>query len=134
MIGKPNRPGFHTVSPYLMVVEVEPVVEFIKQAFNGVEHYRTTGSRGGYHIELKVGNSMIMIGGGNNTVSDPIQVALFLYVEDVDAVYQSALGAGASAMMPPQDGMFDEERGAGIIDPFGNSWFIGRFGPGSKHA
>ena len=133
MLGKPNRPDFHTLTPYLMVVEVEPVVDFTKAAFGATEHFRTTGARGGLHVELKIGDSIIMIGGGNNTVSEPIVSAFFLYVDDVDAVYQSAINAGANAMLPPEDGMFAEERGAGVTDPFGNSWFFGKYGPQSKH-
>jgi uncharacterized glyoxalase superfamily protein PhnB len=44
MIGNPNRPGFHTVTPYLMVGEVDPVVAFLQQAFEATEEHRTTGA------------------------------------------------------------------------------------------
>ena len=133
MIGEPKRIGFHTVTPYFMVVEVDPVVEFLCSAFDGREHYRTIGEMGGQHAEVEIGDSMVMVGGGNGIVDEPVVGAIFLYVEDVDAVYERALAAGASSMLVPEDGMFDEERGAGVVDPFGNSWFFGKHGPGSKH-
>jgi PhnB protein len=72
---------------------------------------------------------MLMLGGGNNTVDEATPVSLFLYVEDVDAVYESAIEAGATELMAPADGLFGENRGAGVTDPFGNQWFFGRHGP-----
>lgn len=133
MIGKPNRPNFHTLTPYIMVVDVDPVIEFMQKAFEATETFRTTGANGGYHVEMQIGDAKLMMGGGNNTVEDPITGTFFLYVEDVDAVYNSAIEAGASAMMPPEDGRFNEEHGAGLTDPFGNMWFIGKYGPKSEH-
>ncbi len=133
MIGNPNRPHFHTITPYLMAIDIEPVVDFLQRAFDASESYRTTGDAGGSHVELQIGDSRLMLGGGNDTVEQPTQCAMFLYVDDVDAVYQSALDAGATSIIEPADGMFGEERGAGVRDPFGNDWYIGRFGPGSQH-
>jgi hypothetical protein len=34
-------------------------------------------------------------------------------------------------MMAPADGLFEEERGAGVVDPFGHHWFLARHGPSS---
>jgi PhnB protein len=126
MIGKPNREGFHTVTPYLMVVEVGPVVDFLEAAFGAEETYRTEGGSGGTHVEVKIGDSMVMLGGGNNTVDETLSASLFLYVEDVDAIFASAVEAGATELIAPADGMFNEKRGAGVKDPFGNDWYFGR--------
>jgi len=46
MVVKPVREGFHTVTPYLMIREFDKLIDFIKQAFGGVETFRTTGSAG----------------------------------------------------------------------------------------
>ena len=48
-------------------------------------------------------------------------VALFLYVEDVDAVFARAVAAGATPKMPPAD-MFWGDRYAKLTDPFGHDW------------
>ncbi len=133
MIGSPNRPHFHTITPYLMTNDIDSVVDFLQQAFDATETYRTTGDAGGSHVELQIGDARLMLGGGSGTVDQPTQSAMFLYVEEVDAVYQSALDAGATSIIEPADGMFQEERGAGVRDPFGNDWYIGRFGPASEH-
>lgn len=125
MIGKPTRPGFHTVTPYLIVRELEPMVDFLKQAFGATEHFRTTGSAGGTHLEMRIGDSMIMLSGGRQEKpTDPMPIMLFLYLDDVDGTYDAALAAGATSIMAPTDGAFGEPRGAGIQDFSGNQWFF----------
>jgi PhnB protein len=126
MIGRPSREGFHTITPYLMVPDVDAVVDFLQAAFAATETFRTTGGAGGTHVEVRIGDSMLMIGGGNDTVQEARPVALFLYVADVDAVYDSALAAGATSLIEPADGLFSEARGAGVRDPFGNEWYLGK--------
>lgn len=114
--------GYHTLSPYLIVREAEELVEFVKQAFGAEERYRGTGSAGGLHAELIVGDSLLMIGGGPN-VDEPLQAALHLYVEDVDTVYQRALQAGASSLGEPEDKPYGD-RIAGVRDQSGNTWYL----------
>ncbi len=121
MVVKPVREGFHTVTPYLMVRGVDRLVDFIQQAFGGVETYRTTGSAGGTHIEMRIGDSMIMMGGAATT--EPMPAAIYLYMNNVDEVYQKALQAGATSIIEPSSD--DEERRAGVTDAFGNQWYIG---------
>lgn len=121
MLGAPGRPGFRTVTPYLMVADVEPVMAFLCAAFAAEEAHRGTSGGGGTHLEVRLGDSMVMVGGP----AEPQPASLFLYVEDVDAVYRSALEAGATPLMEPGE-HFGEERGAGVRDPFGNDWYLGR--------
>jgi uncharacterized glyoxalase superfamily protein PhnB len=64
-----------------------------------------------------------MIGGSTPRGMEGMPAALFLYVSDVDAVYQSALEAGATSLLEP-DERFGEPLGAGVQDPFGNQWFM----------
>ena len=117
---KPH-PGYHTVTPYLTVRRAEQLVEFVKQVFDGTEVFRTTGSAGGLHAEVTIGESKLMIGGYENVVEQP--TALHLYVPDADAVYQRALAAGATSVEEPVD-QFYGDREAGIKDPTGNLWWI----------
>ena len=121
MTEKQIREGFHTVTPYLIVDEVDGLIEFVKQAFDATESQRMTGAAGGTHAEVRIGDSMVMIGGGGG---ERLAVMLYLYMEDVDAVYQHALDAGATSIMEPAD-QPDGERRAGVQDPFGNQWYIG---------
>ncbi len=123
MAVNPVREGFHTVTPYLIVQDAAGLIEFVKQAFGATELFRTTGSAGGIHCEVKIGDSMLMIGGGGRWDGEPIPAALFLYVPSVDAVYENALKAGATSIMQPNDRPEGDRRGD-VKDAFGNVWYI----------
>jgi uncharacterized glyoxalase superfamily protein PhnB len=128
MIGQPGRTNFHTVTPYLFVEKVDPVIEFVAAAFDATVEYRTTGSAGGQHVELMIGDSIIMLGGDTPDGMSPQPGVFFLYVDDTDAVYEAAIAAGATTMMEPGRN-FEEKRGAAVADPFGNQWFIATHDP-----
>ncbi len=111
----------NTIVPYLTVRRAEQLVDFVKSVFGGVEIFRATGSAGGLHAEVMVGNSKLMIG-GYDTVEE-IPTALHLYVPNADEVYQRALEAGATSLEEPVD-QFYGDREAGVKDPTGNVWWI----------
>jgi uncharacterized glyoxalase superfamily protein PhnB len=113
--------SYHTITPYLTVERAEQLVDFVKTAFAGVEVFRTTGSAGGLHAEVTIGDSKLMIGGFAGVEEKP--TALHLYVPDADAVYQRALAAGGTSLAEPVD-QFYGDREAGIKDPTGNVWWI----------
>lgn len=117
----PDLPGYQTITPYLTVKRAEQLVEFVKQAFGANEVFRTTGSAGGLHAEVTIGDSKLMIG-GYETVAE-IPTALHVYVPDADAAYQRALDAGATSVEEPVD-QFYGDREAGVKDPTGNVWWI----------
>ena len=119
----PIREGFHTVTPYLIVQDPDNLIEFVKQAFGATETLRTTGASGGIHAEVRIGDSMVMIGGGGTWRGEPRPAVLHLYVHDVDAVYEQALAAGATSIMEPAD-QPDGDRRGGVQDRFGNHWYI----------
>jgi uncharacterized glyoxalase superfamily protein PhnB len=50
-------------------------------------------------------------------------VIIHLYVEDADAAFARAVGAGATAVMPLAD-MFWGDRYGVLQDPFGHKWAI----------
>ncbi len=114
------RHGFHTVTPYLLVGET-PVPEFLKQAFGAEELNRGSGGGGGFHMEMRIADSMLMIGGGSQW--KPVPTSLHLYVPDADAVYHRALAAGAVSTEEPVDQVYGD-REAGLRDPGGNVWWI----------
>jgi PhnB protein len=118
--------GFHTVTPYLVVEDVPAQIEFLTRAFGAEAGHRSTGSGGGMHVEARVGDSMLMIGGGGEgrPLKRPAQpTALHIYVEDTDAAYQRALDAGATSIGGPADQEYGE-RSAGVKDASGNVWYI----------
>ncbi len=120
---KPVREGFQTVTPYLAVREAELLIEFVKQAFGAEGRVLGIGSAGGVHAEFKIGDTMVMIGGGPKWRGTPRPASLHLYVSDADAVYQRALAAGARSLYAPMDQPYGDREG-GVEDLSGNQWFI----------
>ena len=120
---KPVREGFHTVTPYIIVPAAAGLIDFVKQAFGAEELYRGTGSAGGVHAEVKIQDSMLMIGGGEALRHAATPTALHLYVKDADAVYNRALEAGATVLHKPVDQPYGD-REASVKDMAGNHWYI----------
>ncbi len=122
----PIPAGFRTVTPYLIAADGPALMEFAKQAFGAEETFRTVGSAGGLHGEVRIGDSMLMMGGGipgREFRATPNTHALHLYVEDADAAYKKALAAGATLIDEPRDQEYGE-RSASVKDPAGNYWYI----------
>ena len=121
-----------TVTPYVVVTDVHRQIDFIKEVFGAKGKIYGLGSQGGYHSEYRIGDSLLMIGGGgegSKWKGTPVPVSLHVYVQDVDGVYQQAMQAGATSLMPPTD-MDYGERGAAIEDIGGNHWYVATaFGP-----
>jgi PhnB protein len=125
----PIPPGYSTVTPYLVAQDANAVIDFVKQTFGGEETFRAVGPAGGYHCEVRVDDSMLMIGGGGAGVSwkgDPILGAFHVYVRDCDAAYKRALQAGGKSLTEPADQEYGE-RTASVIDAAGNHWYIATY-------
>jgi len=121
---KPVREGFHTITQYLIVSDANRLIGFLKDVFEAVEKFRAQrpGSSAIMHAEVQIGDSMIEMADANENVpSRP--AALHIYVNDVDAVYARALAKGAKSIQPPTDQEYGE-RGASIVDEFGNHWYV----------
>ena len=118
-----KREGFYTVNPYLTVEPAVELVDFVKQAFGAVESFRATGSAGGLHCELTIGDSKVFIGGGPGFNAKP--AAIHFYVSDVDDVYARAVAAGAKSLAAPSDQEYGE-RIAAVKDIGGNEWYIAK--------
>jgi PhnB protein len=122
----PIPKGYRTVTPYLIAQDGPALLEFTKQAFGAEEIFRIVGSAGGLHAEARIGDSMLMLGGGipgQEFRSTANTHALHLYVPDCDAVYERALQAGATSIDEPRDQEYGE-RSASVKDPAGNYWYV----------
>lgn len=118
----PVPDGYHTVNPYLVCDQVEPIIEFATKAF-GAQINKSMESEDGSirHAEIQIGSSPVMLGkSGDGSV---MSCMLYLYVADVDAVYQRAIEAGGESVMGPAD-MYYGDRNAGVRDAAGNQWWI----------
>jgi PhnB protein len=125
MADNPARPGFATLTTYLISNRVDELVEFLKVVFGATETYRSIGNAGGNHIELKIGDSMLMVGGGGAYTGAEAVSMFFVYMLEVDEIYKRALAAGATTLEEPNNHDYGERR-AGFTDPFGNQWYVGK--------
>src|SRR5262245_31558272 len=118
------REGFTTVTPYIRVSEAG-LADFLTQVFDAQETFSGSGGGGGMHREVRVGDSMLMIGeGGEAGAVMPIRpVAFHVFVKDVDATFRRAIAAGAMSLGEPADRHYGERAGF-VSDPFGNHWYI----------
>lgn len=125
--------GFGSATPHLVVRGCADAIAFYERAFGAREGLRMPGpgGQGVMYAELKIGDSIIMIGDEMPQMTDWVSpssldgttAAVHLYVEDVDAAFQRAIDAGARPKMPPTD-MFWGDRYSLVLDPFGHAWSI----------
>lgn len=123
MTVSPIPKGYHSVQPYLVVDNAKAVVEFCERAFDAVVCDRHDTPDGGIaHADVLIGDSHVMIGQASGDWP-ALPTNLYVYVEDCDRVYATALEAGAESVMPPSD-MFYGDRHGGVRDAQGNVWWI----------
>ncbi len=122
----PVPKGYRTLKPYVVAQDADALIEFVKKTFDGEETFRSVGSAGGPHCEVRLGDSMMMIGGGGSGLAwrgDSHLGAFHVYVRDCDAIHERALRAGATSIHPPMDQPYGE-RSSTIRDGAGNFWYI----------
>jgi PhnB protein len=129
---KPIPEGFHTLTPHLVVKGASQAIEFYKKAFGAKENSRNPGPDGNsiMHADLTIGNSHLFLVDefpdwncvGPQTVGGT-PVAIHIYVDDVDKVFNQAVAAGAQVKMPLTE-MFWGDRYGKLIDPFGHEWSL----------
>jgi len=128
---KPIPEGYHTATPYLTVHDGARALDFYKQAFGAQVVVRMDGPDGKVgHAEIQIGDSRIMLadeypnmGAKSPETLGASPVAILLYVEDVDAVFQQAVAAGAKEDRPVQDQFYGDRSGS-VVDPFGHRWLV----------
>ena len=123
--------GFHTVTPYLCLKGAGEAIEFYKKAFGATEVFRMQDPSGKVgHAEIQIGDSRVMLadeypamGHKGPSAFGGSPVTIHLYVEDVDAMFNQAVAAGAKSVRPLADQFYGDRTGA-IEDPFGHSWYL----------
>lgn len=126
--------NLRAVTPSLVVTPCAEAIEFYKETFGAEEiEPRMTGPDGLVgHAEIKIGDSVIML--GDEWPDAPTQsltslggstAALFIYTDDVESLWQRAIAAGAEVVFPLEL-QFYGDKGGRIRDPFGHTWGLGQ--------
>ena len=127
---KPIPDGYHTATPYLIVQGAAQALDFYQRAFGAHEIMRFPHGDKIGHAEIEIGDSRIMLadeypdmGALSPKTIGGTAVSIMLYVEDVDAVVERAVDAGATLQRPVKDQFYGDRSGT-LEDPFGHSWHV----------
>jgi PhnB protein len=128
---RPIPDGYHSVTPYLILSSASDAIAFYKKALGADEVMRMDDPAGKiHHAEISIGGSRIMLADEHPEIQalspktiGGSPVSMHVYVEDVDALMERAVSAGAKLIRPVAD-QFYGDRVGGIEDPFGYRWFI----------
>lgn len=127
----PIPDGYPRVTPYLCVAGAAAAIDFYVSVFGATERMRMPGPDGTLgHAELQLGDAVIMLAdeypelgirGPKSIGGTPVTISL--YVEDVDAVFDAAIAAGATSLRPVADQFYGDRSGQ-FEDPFGHRWSV----------
>jgi uncharacterized glyoxalase superfamily protein PhnB len=133
MSTKPIPEGYDSLMLSFIVQGAAKAIDFYKELFGATEIMRMTSPDGSkiMHAELKIRNHVLMLGDESQqygmlspkSLNGPPPISIFLYVENVDAVFNKAIKMGAQVKMPPAE-MFWGDRYAKFTDPFGHIWGV----------
>jgi len=123
--------GYHSITPVLIVKDGNAAIEFYKKGSDVEERHRMKSPDGRVaHAELKLGDSIFMLSdeypemkchSPNSIGGNP--VSMYVYVEDVDELFNKAISAGAKVLDPVKDQFWGDRHGR-LEDPFGHLWSI----------
>jgi PhnB protein len=121
--------GFHTITPHIIVRDAARAVDWYQEAFGAEERNRVPVPGGKLlSVELWFGDSPVMVadefpemGVLSPQAVGGTSVVLNLFTQDVDALWQRAISAGADVLHPLQDTFWGDRHGQ-ITDPFGHRW------------
>jgi uncharacterized glyoxalase superfamily protein PhnB len=118
--------------PCLVVGHGKQAIDFYTKAFGFVEHKGTAVDDYGnvLHAMLQLGDCTIMLSPEGafdmphktpSSMGKPSPMGLYVYVEDVDALYKRAIDAGATAVVEPMNAHWGD-RFCRVVDPDGYEW------------
>jgi uncharacterized glyoxalase superfamily protein PhnB len=117
-----------TITPYFTVENADELIEFAVQVFDGLLIREDRYENGKIqHARIRIGNSIMMLNQSTEHFLANIS-QMYLYVDDVELRFQSALKHGAVSIMEPNLRSFGDKI-AGVKDPCGNIWWIARTYP-----
>jgi PhnB protein len=122
---------YHSITPYLVIKGAAQAIDYYKKVFGATEVFRMDTPDGRVsHAELKIGDSLIMLGDENPKMGEghtsaatigASPVSLYLYIPDVDHIFQRAVAEGAKVIRPVENQFYGDRSGF-LRDPFGHLW------------
>lgn len=127
----PTPPGYHSITPSVVVNDAAKALEFYHDAFGAKETYRLPMNGKIGHAELQIGDSRLMLSDempewdalGPKTRGGATG-SFMIYVPDADAAVEQAVKAGAKVIQPVENQFWGDRMGT-VEDPFGHKWMLG---------
>jgi PhnB protein len=128
---KPIPDGYPRVIPSLIIDGAAAAIDFYVSVLGATVRLRMDTPDGKVgHAELQLGDSVIMLAdefpdmgflGPKSVGGSPVTISV--YVDDVDATFQQAMGAGATELQAVQNQFYGDRSGQ-FKDPFGHRWNV----------
>jgi len=124
--------GVSNITINLMVPDSKKAIEFYKKAFGAEECgiFTIPNTDQVLHGAISIGGTAIYIADSNPKMDMPspaelggCPVAICIYTENPDKLFEQAVAAGCTVTMPLAD-MFWGERTGNLLDPYGYNWAI----------
>ena len=132
----PIPQGFHSVTPHMVIKNAGEAMDFYVKALGAVEisRFEMPGMGLLAHGLLKIGDSFVMVADEfppefgcpdafSPATAKGTTIALQIYTEDVDALYQRAIDAGCESIFEPMDAFWGDRYGQ-VRDPYGHHWAV----------
>jgi len=136
MSTRPYKPeGVPGLFPYLTVKDADESIQFYEKAFGFKLSSKPARDENGntQHAEMKFGEDVCIMfapegawGAFRRTptaLSILPPISIYIYCEDVDALYKKAMANGARSVMEPNDGFWGD-RFCTLADPDGHEWMF----------
>jgi PhnB protein len=128
MSAKPIPEGHHTLTPVLTVANGLDALDFYQRAFGAEVRVKLVMGGKLMYSELRMGDSIFSVNDpfeefGIAPPTETVALSLLIYTEDVDALYDRAIAAGATELNRPAD-QFHGDRAGSLKDPFGHRWML----------
>jgi PhnB protein len=128
---KPIPDGYPRVIPSLIIDGAAAAIDFYVAVLGATVRLRMDAPDGKVgHAELQLGDSVIMLAdefpdmgflGPKSVGGSPVTISV--YVDDVDATFQQAMGAGATELQAVQNQFYGDRSGQ-FEYPFGHRWNV----------
>ncbi len=126
----PIPDNYPRVSTALCVDDAAAAIGFYVDVLGAEERVRYEHDGMVGHAELALGDSLLMVsdefpemGAVSPKTLGGTAVSMGVYVEDVDAVFEAALAAGATELRPVEQQFYGDRSGQ-FLDPWGHRWGV----------
>ena len=121
-----------TINPVIHYRDLEAGARFLVESFGFEQHQVHKAEDGSIqYVELSLNGAPLGFGPHNEgSMFDTGPAVVYISLDEVDSMYERALGAGAEILMAPTDQDYGS-RDFVATDHEGNVWCFGTYQPGS---